>query len=293
MDKLKQHIQNNLPDLDKDQPKEDFWNGLEQELKLSEEKDPLKDHIEQYKDEFDLEIPGEHSWLQIKSTISRHTPVRSINIKKLGWYVAAASLVLFIIVGALLFNNRKTGTGKNEGLVKTPSKAEIAIPKLVPVDTMNEVVQVPVNANEDKVQVKEEQQEIVQTDKKNDYAVIKRKPAVQKTGNRKLPLIITQTQAAYDDLIAGQVSLIQSLPMYGESAGDFEGFIEDFKRLDKQEKRLRKAVLQKGMEENTLDELAMIYQKKLTVLKMLQREISKTSNNFQTEADSIPVFIKL
>jgi len=83
------------------------------------------------------------------------------------------------------------------------------------------------------------------------------------------------------------------MPLYGESAGDFAGFIDDFKRLDNQEKQLRSAVLQKGMEDNTLDELGMIYQKKLTVLKMLQREIQRTGNTTISENDSIPVFIKL
>lgn len=290
MDKLKQHIQNNLPDLDTDQPKEGFWNALEQELKQAEEKDPLKDHIEQYKDEFDLESPGEHSWSQIRSTISKHTPVRSISAKKLGWYVAAASLVLFILIGAVLYNNRKPGAVKNEGLVKTPSKTEIAVPEQMPDDRMKTMAQGPSEKNDHKELDKGERQVI---QKINDYASIKGKSAIQKTPAKRLPSIIIQTQEAYDDLIAGQVSLIQSMPMYGESAGDFEGFIDDFKRLDKQEKRLRSAVLQKGMEENTLDELAMIYQKKLTVLKMLQREISKTGNNSQNETDTIPVFIKL
>jgi hypothetical protein len=293
MDKLKQHIQNNLPELDIDQPKEDLWNALSGEISSSENSDPLKDHIEQYSDEFDLETPGEHSWSKIESAISRHTPVRPISAKKLGWYVAAASLVLFIVVGALLYKNRRSATSNGDSIVKTPSKSELTVPSVLPVDTMKEVAQGPSEAKDDKEQVKHETKKGVQTDRKNYYAVVKRKTPGQQAGNKKLPLIVLETQAEYDNLIAGQVSLIQSTPMYGESAGDFAGFIDDFKRLDKQEKKLRSAIMQKGMEENTLDELGMIYQKKLTVLKMLQREISKTGNISGSETDTIPVFIKL
>jgi hypothetical protein len=177
--------------------------------------------------------------------------------------------------------------------VKTPSKTESTVPTVLPVDTMKEVAQSLSDSKDDKEQVKHETKEEVQTEKKNYYAVVKKKTPVHQAGNKKLPLIVIETQAEYDNLIAGQVSLIQSTPMYGESAGDFAGFIDDFKRLDKQEKKLRSAIMQKGMEENTLDELGMIYQKKLTVLKMLQREISKTGTIARSETDTIPVFIKL
>jgi hypothetical protein len=292
MDKLKEHIQNNLSQLDIDQPGEHLWNALSGEISGAEQSDPLKDHIEQYADEFDLEIPGEGSWSKIESAISEQRPVRSISAKKLGWYVAAASLVLFIVVGALLYKSKRSVTS-NGDIVKTSSKAESTVPAVLPVDTMKEVAQRPSESKNDKEQVKQETKEVMQTDKKNYYAVVKRRTPVQQAGNNKLPLIVIETQAEYDNLIAGQVSLIQSTPMYGESAGDFAGFIDDFKRLDKQEKKLRSAIMQKGMEENTLDELGMIYQKKLTVLKMLQREISKTGNIARSETDTIPVFIKL
>ena len=293
MDRLKQHIQNNLHDLNIDQPKENFWDGLSDKIIGDENSDPFKEYIEQYKDEFDLEIPGEQGWSNIASTLSRNNPVIPINAKKAGWYLAAASLVLFIVVGALLYNNRSSVTRNGDDTVKTPSKTELAVPKRLTDDTMREMVQGSSKTKDDKEQASQESKKAAQTDMKNDYAVIKRKLAVQKPGNKKLPSIIIETQAEYDNLIAGQVSLIQSMPLYGESAGDFAGFIDDFKRLDNQEKQLRSAVLQKGMEDNTLDELGMIYQKKLTVLKMLQREIQRTGNTTISENDSIPVFIKL
>src|SRR5689334_7334894 len=288
MDKLKQHIQDNLQDLDIDTPKEGLWNAISEGIGQAESIDPLKEHIEQYKDELDLQIPGEQSGSNIAASLSSQKSVITLNTKKTGWYVAAASLVLFIVVGALLYNNRKPSNSKGDELVKTPSKTELSVPKLLPDDTMKEIARQPVNGKDDKEQVKQTPEEIRPLDK-NEYAGLKR-IAVQKATNKKLPSIILETQAEYDNLIAGQLSMIQSIPMYGEPAGDFEWFINDFKRLDNQEKRLRSIVLQKGMEATTLDELGMIYQKKLTVLKMLQREINNASINSRSETDTIPVF---
>src|SRR5690348_3026780 len=108
MDKLKQHIQNILKELDIDQPKEDLWNAISSGINRLDDQDPLKEHIEQYAGELDVDTPGEHSWSKIKSEISRDKPVRQINYKKLAWYVAAACLVLFIVVGALLYKNSST-----------------------------------------------------------------------------------------------------------------------------------------------------------------------------------------
>ncbi len=290
MDKLKQHIHNNLQHLDIDQPKENFWDELSGKLSGIENGDPFKQHIEQYKDELDSEKPGEQSWSNIKSSLSRHRPVVPFSAKKTGWYIAAASLVLFIVVGALLYSSRIAVTRDSGDMVKTPSKTEVAVPKLLPNDTK---AQGPSKTDDDKEQASQESKKVAQIERKNNYAVIKRKQPVQKAGTRKLPSIIIETQEEYDNLIAGQVNLIQSMPLYGESAGDFAAFIDEFKRLDKQEKQLRRTVLQKGMEENTLDELGMIYQKKLTVLKMLQREISRSGTTSISENDTKPVFIKL
>jgi hypothetical protein len=51
--------------------------------------------------------------------------------------------------------------------------------------------------------------------------------------------------------------------------------------------------MQEGLQENSLDELALIYQQKLTILKMLQREIDKADNREWNVTDTIPKYIKL
>ena len=287
MDKLKEHIQNKIRELDIDQPKDDLWNAISNEISREVDTDPLKDHIEQYAEELDVEIPGEHAWSRIRSEISEHKPVLQISYKKLAYYVAAASLIIFIVVSTLLHKNLTSGNGDN--IVKTPSKKELAVPNLVPLDTVKAIPGDQSETQDDKVRFKPETTELAQTVKRQAKANI----VTRRATNRNVPMEIIEAQAEYDNLIAGQVSLIQDMPLYGESAGDFAGFIDDFKRLDQQEKKLRSAVLKKGMEQNTMDELAMIYQKKLTVLKMLQREISRTDTRLVNETDTLPVFLNL
>jgi len=288
MDKLKQHIQNNIHELDIEEPKADLWSAISSEISRAENADPLKEHIEQYAEELDVEMPAEHAWSRIKSAINQHKPVRQISYKKLAYYVAAASLIIFIVVGTLVYKNLSGGSSNGEDLVATPSKPESAAPSLRPVDTMKAMTQAPSETQGDKEQLKAEKKQLAQTVKKD----FKKNVAIRQP-NSKIPKEIIEAQAEYDNLIAGQVSLIQNMPLYGESAGDFAGFVDDFRKLDQQEKKLRSAVLKKGMGLNTMDELAMIYQKKLTVLKMLQREISRTDIRSFSENDTIPVFIKL
>ena len=287
MDKLKEHIQNKIRELDIDLPKDDLWNAISNEISREVDPDPLKDHIEQYAEELDVETPGDHAWSRIRSEISEHKAVRQISYKKLAYYVAAASLIIFIVVSTLLHKNITSGNGDN--IVKTPSKKELTVPNLVPPDTVKAIPGDQSEMQDDKVQFKPETRQLAQSVKRQAKANV----VTRRATNRKVPMEIIEAQAEYDNLIAGQVSLIQDMPLYGESAGDFAGFIDDFKRLDQQEKKLRSAVLKKGMEQNTMDELAMIYQKKLTVLKMLQREISRTDTRLVNETDTLPVFLNL
>ena len=116
---------------------------------------------------------------------------------------------------------------------------------------------------------------------------------VKKQKSESLPPELAQIQKDYDQLIAGQIAYTKSLAVYGESASYFEEFKNDFKILDKKEKELRKSVAQNGLQENSIDDLAMIYQQKLTVLKKLQNEINKTSNRNKNLTDTIPTYISL
>lgn len=108
-----------------------------------------------------------------------------------------------------------------------------------------------------------------------------------------LPPEVLQMQKDYSDLIAGQIKYTKSLAVYGEGVGFFTAFMDDFKLLDEQEKELRRSVAQNGLQENSIYDLAMIYQQKLTVLKKLQNEINKTSMRNRNIKDTVPVYINL
>jgi hypothetical protein len=108
-----------------------------------------------------------------------------------------------------------------------------------------------------------------------------------------LPLEVLQIQKDYDQLIAGQIAYTKSLAVYGETPSYFQEFMNDFKRLENQEKELGKTIAKNGLQENSIDDLAMIYQQKLTVLKKLQNEINKTSKCNKNLTDTIPAYISL
>lgn len=97
----------------------------------------------------------------------------------------------------------------------------------------------------------------------------------------------------YDAIIESQLKYTRSLAIYGESSAYFAQFKNDFIMLEEQEKALRKDIAKNGLQETSIDELAMIYQQKLTVLKKLQNEINKTSSRNKNITDTIPVYINL
>lgn len=174
-----------------------------------------------------------------------------------------------------------------------PSKQDIVIApkpmktKVIPIDSTNqepknEVVATPSVPDSAPIHIiKKENQAIASTKR------------VKKQKEASLPPEVLQIEKDYDQLIARQITYTKSLAVYGESANYFQEFMNDFKTLEKQEKELRKSIAQNGLQENNIDELATIYQQKLTVLKKLQNEINKTSNRNKNLTDTIPAYINL
>lgn len=292
MDKLKQYIQENLEKLDADSPKEGLWDTISNHL-APENNDLLKDHISRYSPDLDIETPSVAAWDRIEDALSRK-PARVVSIRKTWLYAAACCLVLMGI-GIAFYVNKN-----DQDLVQRPGMPINTGNKPATGDTQKrDIAATP----QDKKRANEESIDTITKDiatlsspkgatlskriqKRNDL-----RQAV-KTKSNQLPAEVLQIQTGYNDLIAGQVSYIQHLPIYGENVRYFESFVNDFKRLDIQEKELRRTIAQKGLQENGLDELAMIYQEKLMILRRLQTEINKTSRS-RNETDTIPAFIRL
>jgi hypothetical protein len=275
MDKLKQHIQNNFDNLDIDSPSENTWNAVYNQLVGFNSDNQLKDHIGQHADELEIESPDPDTWKRIEKLRVNTRPAR-VNIDRAWLYAAACLLILMGLV--IVFNiNRTPGVindNANGDLVKSLPRVTRQIP--------NEDPKIAVTAD----------RPIVKTRQAPAVRVVENKKASRRQ-SAKLPQEIVQIQSGYGSLIASQVKQIQSMPVYGEAALYFESFVVDFKKLDQQEKQLRKTVMQEGLQENSLDELALIYQQKLTILKMLQREIDKADNREWNVTDTIPKYIKL
>ena len=67
MDKLKNKIQKYIDQLNVDEPNASTWNGIKNELQASLKNDSLKKHIVENRNDLDVEIPAARSWENIKT----------------------------------------------------------------------------------------------------------------------------------------------------------------------------------------------------------------------------------
>ena len=279
MDKLKQHIQSNRGELDTDLPKPEMWNRIKQELTPAVDVDSLKNHIAQNANDLEIDVPPSDTWSSIQHTIHAKRTARVVRIRKAFAYCAAACILALLCVGALLSVNH-SAKDSNSGTVKIRSNvSDPAVAYALP-------------------ETKQPEEITPQRTKRSKQALVQStvKVAPHETAKEKQPSLSQQflkVENGYDELITSQVKYTQSLALYGESPSYFEGFINDFKALDEHEKQLRKSIMLKGMQDEGINELAMIYQQKLTVLKKLQIEINKISNRNKGITDTLPAYIRL
>jgi hypothetical protein len=292
MDKLKQYIQDNREKLDADSPMEGFWDTIGNQLAQGDN-DHLKDHISSNISDLDIETPAIAAWDRIEDVLSRK-PARVVTIKKT-WLYAAACCLVILGLGIVFYVNKP-----GQDIVKVPVMPINTGIKPVARDTIKKDMAItpPVKKQAIEETFDTVKKDIATLSSPNGTKLSKRtrprneSSQVVKDKSSQLPAEVLQIQTGYNDLIAGQVSYIQHLPIYGENVRYFESFVYDFKRLDMQEKELRRTIMQKGLQENSLDELGMIYQEKLMILKRLQTEINKTSRS-RNETDTIPRYIRL
>jgi hypothetical protein len=292
MDNLKKHIQNNLDDLNIDQPMAELWTSISNKLHQQAEGDILKGHIQQHANEFEIETPEETAWNNIEKQVVTIKPARTIKIQRLISYAAAACVVVFIGWRINIYIDKSTNKPTDPVVVKQPAVNNPEKTNTISGDTINKGVamELPVDKPAlEKLQKPGNESRLAA----NPSTATKKRAAVKTAKTPSLPSEVLQIQSDYDNLIASQVKHIQSMALYGENPGYFEGFITDFKLLDNKEKQLRKNMATEGLQENSINELAMIYQQKLMVLKKLQTEIDKTSSRTRNITDSLPAYIKL
>jgi len=281
MDKLKNKIQKYIDQLNVDEPNASTWNGIKNELQASLKNDSLKKHIVENRNDLDVEIPAARSWENIK-TGREEKPVLVLRIKKRILYLSAACIVVIASLGIL----RYTST------VNTSPEAEVV--QTNPFNNSNAGKKTNFENQKNDLVIKQSlpDKTIKATSKEKNTAVAAAMPK-KKQKNSLLPPGVRQIEKDYNELITAQLKYTKSLAIYGESAGYFEQFKNDFKTLERKEKELRTSIIRNGLQENSITELAMIYQEKLTVLKKLQNEINKTSTRNKNVTDTIAAYINL
>ena len=283
MDKLKKWIQENNHKMDVEEPNAAAWDNLKQGLSKPAKTDPLKAHIAENKNELEIETPGIQAWKEISSSISTKKPAHIQHIKKrIFYYLSAACILVIIGVGVFRYINA-VPINQDQDVAKKPALKN----QVDAVDT----TEIQSNKNQLTSAPSLPGQSVKQTAKYKSVAVASKHVEKQKT--KPLPPVVLQIEKDYAELIAGQIKYTKSLAIYGESAGYFQTFMNDFKAVEKQEKKLRKSIAQSGLQDNSIDDLTMIYQQKLTVLKKLQNEINKTSNRNKNLTDTIPTYVSL
>lgn len=278
MDKLKMRIQGKSHDMDIDQPSASAWENIKSKLGNSEN-DSLKNHIAANSGELDIEIPEPYTWEQISQAISKK-PARVHTIRKRMIYSSAACIIVVACLG--IIRNLNSVVIKQEPIIAAkPMENKVPAIDSINKETKNDVAIATTAKRLAPVRV---------IKKENKLAAAK---SLQKPPDQLLPPELLKMQKDYEELIAGQINYTNHLAVYGESVDYFQRFMNDFKLLDKQEKELRLLIAQNGMQETSIEDLGMIYQQKLTVLKKLQNEINKTSSRNKNVTDTIPAYINL
>jgi hypothetical protein len=280
MDKLKNKIHEQIDQLNVDEPNVTTWADIKKNLPAPETDDLLKNYIAENKNELNIEVPDAQSWERINRVITVERKQHVLTIKKGMLYLSAACIIVIVSVG-MLQHMKADKTNQNHEVVQGN-----ALKHSQSGDTTNFEI------SKKDLTLQQPLPDTPKTIKGNGVAITTPRSG-KKQKKKSLPPEVLQIQSDYGELISGQLKYTKSLAIYGESAGYFEQFKNDFKILEKQEKELRMSIVQNGLQENSIIDLAMIYQLKLTVLKKLQNEINKTSSRNKNLSDTVPVYIQL
>ncbi len=226
--------------------------------------DELKKHIQQHRDELDLEEPRPAVWYAVKDRLEANKPASKTNVVMMAtrWAVAACLLLL-------------AGIGWNY-LMKEPI-AQKPIMVQAQKELQKTLPQVPAS-------------EINQTEKESKPFIVKTHSAKKLSEINETPLpyismeerkILSELESSYTQVINLQKDRLRSIPMYAESPDYFKDFKAQIRQLEKDEKILKSDIIKHGVSDVLLDQLINLYQQKLTVLKQLQIEMNKTNNRYK------------
>eukprot|EP01136_Pigoraptor_vietnamica_P041338 Opistho-1_new@14205 len=114
---------------------------------------------------------------------------------------------------------------------------------------------------------------------------VKKERAAAEPNKRTQPtadmLALQHMQNSFTQVINLQRERVSSMPMYAESPAYFNDFAIQIRQMEKEEKQIKSDIARRGMTDGLLDQLINLYQQKLTILKQLQTEMTKTNNRYK------------
>lgn len=223
--------------------------------------DELKKYIRQHADQLDLDEPRLQVWEQIKQQ-SASAPKTTVVVMVTRWAVAACVLLLAGIGGWWLLQEKNTIT-------------ELASQQQPVTEKAATLTKEPVTQTENTTPVVLAQ---VTAPVKKEAAVVEPKKRIQPTAEM---IALQHMENSFTQVINLQRQRVSSMPMYAESPAYFNDFAIQIRQMEKDEKQIKSDIARRGMTDGLLDQLINLYQQKLTILKQLQTEMTKTNNRYK------------
>lgn len=223
--------------------------------------DELKKYLRQHADQLDLDEPRLQVWEQIKQQ-SASTPKTTVVTMVTRWAVAACVLLLAGIGGWWLLQEKNTIT-------------ELASQQQPVTEKAATLTKEPVTKTENTTPVVLAQ---VTAPVKKEAAVAEPKKRIQPTAEM---IALQHMENSFTQVINLQRQRVSSMPMYAESPAYFNDFAIQIRQMEKDEKQIKSDIARRGMTDGLLDQLINLYQQKLTILKQLQTEMTKTNNRYK------------
>lgn len=233
--------------------------------------DNLKKHIQDKRNELEIEMPSELVWANIEKSLPANKKPKSTVIQlPLKWAVAA-SVIFLIALGWMVYEKM------NSSLVNTPVAKQV----------INNTTPAPTTEKNNQLQdtiVKMPTEDIVAT--KRNSPIEKRnktnhKHAMPTNQGQEDMASLASIENSFNQIIILQRARINTTPLKAESPAYFEDFSVEIVQMEKEENTIKREIKKHGLTNELLNQFINIFQQKINVLKKLQKEMQKTNNRYQ------------
>lgn len=245
--------------------------------------DKFKQHLQNQN--WEVDEPSPKAWQDIQQKMQANMPLQIAPKAKKGIvvfmfkYAVAACVIGLAAVGGWYIINKPAEQVVVK--VEVPVENKNTQPSIPKVENKQEQIIVPQNQNRDVVKQ-------VVTKLQKTIAPTATTSTPNNTPNYSSQL--QQMENNFTQVIYLQKAKINQTPLFGESAEHYRDFTDKLNQMDKDEKLIKKDIVQIGLTPELMEQLINVYQQKLNVLKLLQNEIQKTNNKFKqnrTAADTL------